>query len=135
MWPRRQDTVSRPGRKPTALCPVDGLCFAWVPSARAQRHSREEESSLPVRPRSAVDPYCDPTPIQAKHNKASPINVSGASDELLPAVDVVRRTGERGVDHEVYSERGDIGGTHDATDRQRGPQRAPALLELIFQQR
>ena len=78
-----------------------------------------------------MDPYCDPTPIQAKHNKASPINVSGASDELLPAVDVVRRTGERGVDHEVYSERGDIGGTHDATDRQRGPQRAPALLELI----
>ena len=39
MWPRRQDTVSRPARKPTALCPVDGLCFWWVPSARAKRHS------------------------------------------------------------------------------------------------
>ena len=66
MWPRRQDTVSRPGRKPTALCPVDGLCFAWVPSARARRHSREEESSLPVRPWSAVDPYPKSTPIQVK---------------------------------------------------------------------
>jgi hypothetical protein len=39
MWPRRQDTASRPARKPTALCPVSGLCFAWVPSARAKRHS------------------------------------------------------------------------------------------------
>src|ERR1700757_932863 len=67
MWPRRQDTVSRPGRKPTALCPVDGPCFAWVPGARAGRHSREEESSLPVRPWSAVDSYLRPTPfIQVK---------------------------------------------------------------------
>src|ERR1700759_1914332 len=66
MWPRRQDTVSRPARKPTALCPVDGLCFAWVPSARARRHSREEESSLPVRPWSAVDPYFESTPTQVK---------------------------------------------------------------------
>jgi hypothetical protein len=66
MWPRRQDTVSRPARKPTALCPVDGLCFAWVPSARAKRHSREEESYLPVRPWSAVDPYFEPTPTQLK---------------------------------------------------------------------
>src|ERR1700757_4159288 len=63
MWPRRQDTVSRPGRKPTALCPVDGPCFAWVPGARAGRHSREEESSLPVRPWSAVDPYLRSTPF------------------------------------------------------------------------
>src|SRR5271154_5139200 len=69
MWPRRQDTVSRPGRKPTALCPVDGLCFAWVPSARAGRHSREEESFLPVRPWSAVDPYLQSTPMQVKQHE------------------------------------------------------------------
>ena len=55
LWPRRQETFPRP-RKPTALCPVDGPRFAWVPSARAGRHSREEESSLPVRPWSAMDP-------------------------------------------------------------------------------
>src|SRR4029078_13179978 len=34
------------GRKPAALCPVGGPCFAWVPNARSGRHSREEESSL-----------------------------------------------------------------------------------------
>jgi hypothetical protein len=69
MWPRRHDTVSRPGRKPTALCPVDGLCFAWVPSDRAGRHSREEESFLPVRPWSAVDPYFQSTPMQVKQHE------------------------------------------------------------------
>jgi hypothetical protein len=56
-------------RKPTALCPVDGPCFAWVPSARAGRHSREEESFLPVRPWSAVDPYLKSTPIQVKQHE------------------------------------------------------------------
>src|ERR1700751_1714668 len=68
MWPRRQDTVSRPARKPTALCPVDGLCFAWVPSDRAGRHSREEESFLPVRPWSAVDPFPHFTPVQVSNS-------------------------------------------------------------------
>src|ERR1700684_876185 len=66
MWPRRPETVSRPGRKPTALCPVDGLSFAWVPSASARCHSREEESFLPVRPWSAVDPCLEHTPIAGK---------------------------------------------------------------------
>src|ERR1700734_4451992 len=37
-------------------------------------------------------------------------------DELLPAVDIVRRAGERGVDHEVPPEGGDVGGTDDAPD-------------------
>jgi hypothetical protein len=143
MWPRREERVPRLTQAHRA-CPVDGHYFAWVPSARAQRHSREEESSLPVRPRSAVDPYCDPTPTRRKATgKQMLIEIpygttmtagSGASDELLPAVDVVRRTVERGVDHEVYRECRDVGGAHDATDRQRGPQRAPALLELISQQ-
>src|SRR5882757_4957138 len=67
MWPRRQDTVSRPARKPTALCPVDGLCFAWVPRDRAGHHSREEESFLPVRPWSAVDPFSKSTPVQVSN--------------------------------------------------------------------
>ncbi len=76
MWPRRQRDISSPRRKPTALCPVGGPCFAWVPSARAGHHSREEESSLPVRPWSAVDPYPRSTPfIQVKQQ-----------NELGPAV-------------------------------------------------
>src|SRR6478752_4237693 len=67
MWPRRRKPFHRPRRRPTALCPVDGPRFAWVPSARAGRHSREEETSLPVRPWSAVDPYFRSTPfIQVK---------------------------------------------------------------------
>jgi hypothetical protein len=69
MWPRRQGDICPPRRKPTALCPVDGPRFAWVPSARAGCHSREEETSLPVRPWSAVDPYARCTPYPGKANK------------------------------------------------------------------
>jgi hypothetical protein len=50
---------------------------------------------------------------------------------LLPAVDVVRRAGERGVCHDVDGERGDVGGANDAADRERGAQLVAALLESI----
>jgi len=65
------EDISLAWRRPTALCPVDGPCFAWVPCVRAGRHSREEESFLPVRPWSAVDPYVEPTPIQVNDGKMS----------------------------------------------------------------
>ena len=45
--------------------------------------------------------------------------VASVRDELLAAVDVVGRAGERGVRHEVDGERGDVGRSDDASDRQR----------------
>ncbi len=56
-------------------------------------------------------------------------------NELLAAVDVVGRAGERRVGHDVDGERGDVGGTDDAADRERRPQLVPALLEPVAEQR
>src|SRR5690349_8159333 len=56
-------------------------------------------------------------------------------DELLPAVDVVRRAGERRVGHDVQGERGDVGWFDHAADWQRRPQLLPALLQLVSEQR
>ena len=53
------------------------------------------------------------------------------SEELLAAVDVVGRAGERGVGHEVHGECGDVGGSDDAADRERGAELVAALVELI----
>lgn len=65
-----------------------------------------------------------------------PFGVMGSSgDELLSAVDVVGRAGERGVGHDVDGERGDVGGTDDAADGERRAQLVPALLELVSEQR
>jgi len=61
--------------------------------------------------------------------------VCSSGDELLPAVDVVRRAGECRVAHDVDSERGDVGGADDAADRKRRAQLIAALLESISQQR
>src|SRR3954468_9288785 len=58
-----------------------------------------------------------------------------AGDELLPAVDVVGRAGQRGVRHEVDGERGDVVGSDDATDGQRRAKFVPALVELTAEQR
>ena len=61
--------------------------------------------------------------------------VCPSEDELLPTVDVVCRAGERGVGHDVDSERGDVGGADDAADRKRRPQLLASLLESISEQR
>jgi hypothetical protein len=53
------------------------------------------------------------------------------SDELLPAVNVVRRAGEGCVGHDVDGERGDVGGRDNAADWERCPELAAALLELV----
>ena len=42
-----------------------------------------------------------------------------SADELLAAVDVVGRAGERRVGHDVHGERGDVGRSDDAPDRKR----------------
>ena len=66
-------------------------------------------------------------------HRGSPLCRSGRCrlDELLAAVDVVGRAGERGVAHEVHGERGDVGGSDDTADRERGAQLPAALLELL----
>ena len=70
MWPRRQETFPRPDASPPRCAQLMGLAWRQVLSARAGRHSREEESSLPVRPWSAVDPYLRSTPfIQVKQQE------------------------------------------------------------------
>ena len=56
-------------------------------------------------------------------------------DQLLAAVDVVGRAGERGVAHQVHGERGDVLRPDDAPDRQRGAQLLAARVELVAEQR
>ena len=58
-----------------------------------------------------------------------------AVDQLLAAVDVVRRAGERGVGHQVHGERGDVVRPDDAPDRQRRAQLLAARLEPVAEQR
>ena len=57
----------RPDASPPRCAQLMGLASRGCLSTRAGRHSREEETSLPVRPWSAVDPYPRSTPfIQVK---------------------------------------------------------------------
>jgi hypothetical protein len=55
-------------------------------------------------------------------------------DELLAAVDVVRRAGQSGVGHEVNGERGDVGRSDDPPDRERRPQVLAAGIEPVSEQ-
>src|SRR3954462_10421320 len=57
-----------------------------------------------------------------------------ASDQLLAAVDVIRRAGDRRVFHEVDGEGGDILRSDDPADRQRGGQLVAARGELVAEQ-
>ena len=59
------------------------------------------------------------------------VSSSLCGDELLAAVDVVRRARERGVDHDVNGERRDVGRPDDAADRELRPQLLAPGLELI----
>ena len=55
-------------------------------------------------------------------------------DELLAAVDVEGRAGDRGVGHEVDGQCGDVGWADEAADRQRGAELLAALVDLIAEQ-
>src|SRR6185312_5441211 len=55
-------------------------------------------------------------------------------EKLLTAVDIVSGAGERGVDHRVQRQRGDVVGSHHAPDRQRGAQLVAAGVELVAKQ-
>ena len=55
-------------------------------------------------------------------------------DELLAAVDVEGRAGDRGVRHEVDGQCGDVGRADDAADRQRGTELLAALVDLVAEQ-
>ena len=61
--------------------------------------------------------------------------VTTSSDELLAAVDVVGRAGERGVAHEVHGERRDVLRADHAPDRQRVAELSPPLVEPLTEQR
>src|SRR5271155_4916140 len=58
-----------------------------------------------------------------------------AGDELLPAVNVVRRASERRVAHDVYGERGDVGRFDDAPDGKRGAKVIAAVFKFIAEER
>jgi hypothetical protein len=55
-------------------------------------------------------------------------------DELLAAVDVEGRAGDRGVRHKVDGQCGDVGRADDAADRQRGTELRSALVDLVAEQ-
>jgi hypothetical protein len=57
-----------------------------------------------------------------------------ASKELLATVDVVGRTRQRGIDHEVYGKRGDVLGLYHAPDRQGGSQLFAACGDVVAEQ-
>ena len=56
---------------------------------------------------------------------------AGSEDELLTAVDVVRRAREGGVGHEVNGERGDVRRADDAPDREPRAQLVAALVKIV----
>src|SRR6266545_2022035 len=55
-------------------------------------------------------------------------------DELLTAVDVEGRAGDRRVGHEVDGQRGDVGRTDDASDRQRRTKLLAARVQLVAEE-
>src|SRR5271156_4569676 len=56
------------------------------------------------------------------------------SDELLAAIDVIRRTGQRRIGDDVDGERRDVFGADDTPDGKRCPQFAATLLESIAEE-
>jgi hypothetical protein len=64
----------------------------------------------------------------------APPRTASRLHELLPAVDVERRTGHGRVDHEVDREGGDVTGTDDAADRKRLAKVLAARLELVAEE-
>jgi len=56
-------------------------------------------------------------------------------DELLPAVDIEGRAGDRRVRHEVDGQCGDVGRADDAPDRQRRAELLATRVQLVAQDR
>ena len=52
-------------------------------------------------------------------------------DELLPAVDVEGRAGDRGIRHEVDGQGGDVGRADDTTNRQCGTELFAAGIQMV----
>ena len=55
-------------------------------------------------------------------------------EELLAAVDVEGRAGDRGVRHEVDGQGGDVGRADDPADRQRGTELRSAFVDPVAEQ-
>jgi len=79
-------------------------------------------------------PSMNARPTLTVHARGEAVNPL-AGDELLPAVDVVRRAREGGVAHDVYGKRSDVGRFDNAPDGKRGAQLIAAVFELIAQDR
>ena len=58
-----------------------------------------------------------------------------AGDELLPAIDVVGRTREGLIDHDVDGERSHVGWTDDPPDGKSGAELIAAGVEIIAEER
>src|SRR5580704_5804378 len=58
-----------------------------------------------------------------------------AGDELLPTVDVVGRSREGRIGHDVHSERGNVGRPDNAPDGKRSAKLLTAVFELITEER
>src|SRR5262245_40969305 len=54
-----------------------------------------------------------------------------SGNELLPAVDVIRRTSKRRVAHDVNRQRRDVRGSNDTPDWQYRPQLVAPLVEVV----
>src|ERR1700750_1300692 len=92
--------------------------------------SCEEPCCSDLKPR---EPLLKRASVVSRPQSARPLQLTG--DELLPAVDVVGRSGEGRVGHDVYGERGDIGRCDHAPDGKRGPKLIAAVVELITEER
>src|SRR5271163_2548069 len=79
------EDISLPDASPPRCAQLVGLALRGCRGAHAERHSREEESFLPVRPWSAVDPYPRSTPfIQVKQQNEVGRGVRGHSRSPSP---------------------------------------------------
>jgi DNA-binding CsgD family transcriptional regulator len=73
-------------------------------------------------------------PFGPKKNLCRTVRGSTVLDELLPAVDVVGRPGDRGVGHQLHGQRGDVGRTDHPPDGQRGAQLGAPRLQAGAEQ-
>ena len=87
---------------------------------------------LPQQSEAPREPLLKRASAGSRPQSARPLRLTG--DELLPAVDVVRRSGEGRVGHDVYGER-DIGRYDHSPDGERGPKLIAAVVELITEER
>ncbi len=138
-------TLGARSRSKSADCAQSGRLEAWVPrwslpggrahqgSASPRPQLGELVGGIAQRGRRSAS-SAGSIPVRLRHHHERATEQKSSEDELLAAVDVVGRAGERRVGHHVDGERGDVGGADDAADRQCRPQLIAAFLESIAEQ-